>query len=44
MDSIEPVLMYSIAKSVQVGNRAAGGKPLSTVGLQALLASRIVKD
>jgi len=44
IDTIEAGLMYSVARSMQVGNRASGGRPLSSLNLDVLLSSRIIKD
>jgi len=41
---MEAGLVYGIARSIQVGNRASGGRALGSLGLDVLLTSRIVKD
>ena len=44
IDTIEAGVMYSVARSIQQGNRASGGRPLSSLNLDVLLSSRIIKD
>jgi len=41
IDSIEAELMYNIARSIQVGNKASGGRALSSLGLEVLLSSQM---